>query len=366
MAESEIHHRTEEFKRILREALAGLRYFFQTQEDILIFASSGTGAMESAVANLLSPGDRALVVVGGKFGERWEELCKAYQVGVEKIAIPYGQALDPRVVRQRLEAGPSVGAVFVQAVETSTATEYDVRSLGAIVHEFPDTCLVVDAITGLGTMELRTQDWHLDLVVGGSQKAFMLPPGLSFVSVSEKAWRRVERSGSPRYYFDYRRERKSVARDQTAYTPAVSLIVGLSQVLRFVQEQGLDNVIRGARLQAEATRAAARALGLQVFSHSPCAACTGIRPPEGIPSTRVVQHLRKEFGLVIAAGQGELKEQLFRIAHIGYFDFYDILGMIGCLELTLEQLGHSLSLGSGVRAALQTYCQRREPGEPGE
>jgi aspartate aminotransferase-like enzyme len=350
------HHRTKAFRKIFSETRSLLQYFFDTHNDILIFASSGTGVMEGAMANLLSPGDWALIIAAGKFGERWTEIAQAYSVCAEVISVPYGEAVKPDEVEQRLQANPHIKAVFVQATESSTGVRHDVERLGAIVAKHPHTCLVVDAITGLGVMEIATDRWNLDVVIGGSQKATMLPPGLAFASVSQKAWEMIGQSKSPRYYFDFQKERKSQSKGESAFTPAIALIIGLKISLEHIQSLGREKLIANAALLASATRAAATALGLQLFAASaPSDALTTVCAPAGVDSSDIVKRFKSQFGTTIANGQGEMKGKIFRIAHLGYYDFYDAVATIACLEIILKQLDVPIDLGSGVKAAEEVF-----------
>lgn len=361
MAQPMPHHRTEVFRKTFLETRALLQYFMDTQNDVLILASSGTGAMEGAMANLLSPGDRTLIIAAGKFGERWVEIANAYSISAEVIHASYGEAADPRQVEARLASEPSFKAVFVQATESSTGVRHDIEQLGAIVAKHPGTCLVVDAITGLGVMEVATDRWHLDVVIGGSQKATMLPPGLAFVGVSEKAWALIRQSKLPRYYFDFLKERKSQSRGESAFTPAISLVMGLRASLEQIHAWGREQLISNAALLGSATRAACSALGLKLFAvQSPSNALTTLCPPPGIDSGEIVKRFRDEFGTIIANGQGELKGKIFRIAHLGYYDFYDALATIACLEIILKQLGASVELGTGVRAAQDVFLSKQQ------
>ncbi|MFI5173910.1 MAG: pyridoxal-phosphate-dependent aminotransferase family protein [Terriglobia bacterium] len=352
------HHRTEAFRKIFSETRALLQYFFDTQNDVLIFASSGTGAMEGALANLLSPGDRALIISAGKFGERWTSIAQAYSINAEVVSIPYGGAVDPQEIERALERDPRIKAVFVQATESSTGVRHDIERLGTIISKHPQTCLVVDAITGLGVMEVATDRWHLDIVIGGSQKATMLPPGLAFVSVSEKAWAAIRDSKSPRYYFDFQKERKNQVKGESAFTPAISLVIGLHTSLQQIRALGRERLISNAALLASATRAAAQALGLKLFAHtSPSDALTTLCAPPGIDSGEIVKAFKNQFGTVIADGQGEMKGKIFRIAHLGYYDFYDAIATLACLEIILKQLGVPVELGAGVQAAQNVFLQ---------
>lgn len=354
-----LHHRTEAFRQIMREALENLKYFFNTANDVLIFTSSGTGAMEGAVANLLSPGERVLVGTAGKFGERWLDLAKAYGVEAVKVEAAYGCPLDIAEMEARLKSDGPFRAVLVQATESSTGVCHDVKALSEAVRAYPETCLVVDAITGLGTTDLRPDDWGLDVVIGGSQKALMVPPGLAFASVSEKAWNLIAKSKMPRYYFDYAKERKNLAKGEASYTPATTLVVSLHAALNYIRQIGRENLIANAALLAEATRAAARALGLKLFAAgSPANALTAICAPEGVDSGAIVKEIRARFGAIVANGQGSMKGKIFRLAHLGYYDTADLFAVLAALEIVLLKLGHKVELGSGVRAAQEIYLQR--------
>jgi len=358
MAQPIVHHRTEEFRNIFKEVLDGLKYIYNTQNDVICFAASGTGAMEGAVVNLLAPGDQALVISAGKFGERWTALCKAFDVCAHVISIPYGQAVDPGQVEVMLKQHPDCRAVFVQYSESSTGARHDVKTLGKIVDQCPNTVLVVDAITGLGVMEMPVDEWHLDVVVGGSQKALMLPPGLAFASVSQKAWAQIERTKSKKFYFDYAKERKNNLKGESSYTPAITLIMAAREAIRHIRCIGRDHLIRNAGLLATATRSATKALGLKLFAESsPSDALTTICSPEGVDSGAIVKEFKKSFGATIANGQGEMKGKIFRIAHLGYYDFIDTVAVIACLEIIMKKLGLSVALGAGVKAAQEVYLK---------
>jgi aspartate aminotransferase-like enzyme len=353
-----LHHRTEAFRQLMREALENLRYFFNTQNDVLIFTSSGTGVMEGAVSNLLSPGERVLVGTAGKFGERWLELAKVYGVEAVKVEAPYGHPLNIQEIQKRLESEGPFRAVFVQATETSTAVSHDVKALGAVVRNYPETCLVVDAITGLGTTELCPDEWGLDVVIGGSQKALMIPPGLAFASVTEKAWKLIAKSRLPRYYFDFAKERKNLAKGEASYTPATTLVVSLHAALEYIRQLGRENLIANAALLAEATRESAQALGLKLFAAaSPANAVTAVCAPEGMDSGSIVKEMRGRFGAIVANGQGSMKGKIFRLAHLGYYDAPDLFAVVAALEIVLLKLGHQVELGSGVRAAEEAYLR---------
>jgi len=354
-----LHHRTEAFRKIMTGTLELLKYYFNTKNDVLIFASSGTGAMEGAVSNLVSPGERILVGTAGKFGERWLSLAKAYGIEAVKVESPYGHPVDIEAMKQRLASEGPFRAVYIQATETSTAVMNDVQSLGDAVKNYPETCLVVDAITGLGTTDLRPDEWGLDIVIGGSQKAVMIPPGLAFASFSEKAWGLMAKAKLPRFYFDFLKERKNQAKGETAFTPATTLIISLHAALEYIQKIGRENLIANAALLAAATREAARALGLKLFAaSSPANAATAICAPEGMDSGAIIKEVRNRFGAIVANGQGDMKGKIFRLAHLGYFDAPDLFAIIAALEIVLLKLGQKVELGRGVRAAQEVYLSR--------
>ncbi len=356
MAAPIIHHRGPEFKGIIGELREGLKYLFQTTNDVLIFSSTGTGAMDGAVANTLSRGDRALVVNGGKFGERWMDICEAYGVEVEIVDVPWGEAVDPDVIRKVLDTDNSIKVVLTQACETSTGVVHPIKEVAKIVRDRDDTLIIVDAISALGALDIRTDEWGLDVVVAGSQKALMLPPGLAFASVSNKAWGFVERSNLSKYYFNFDKERKSISKNQTAYTSAVSLLVGLRESLKEIKEEGLDNIFARHDKMAEATRAAVTALGLQLYApKSPSSAVTAILAPEGIDGSDVVKVMREKHGITIAGGQAQAKGKIFRIAHLGHVDQFDIITAIFALEMTLDELGYTIDMGKGIRAAVKVF-----------
>ncbi len=351
LAKPIVHHRTPQFAEIFHSVIEGLKYVFQTKNDVLIFASSGTGAMEASVANLLSPGDKALTIKGGKFGERWDEICKAYNIETFPIDVEWGRAVNPEDVRGILEREKGIKAVFATLTETSTAVVHDIKALGSIVKEF-QAILVVDAVSGLGAVDIQADNWNVDVVVAGSQKALMLPPGLAFASVSNKAWDFVESSKCPKYYWSFAKARKSLETDQTTYTPAVSLIVGLSKSLEMIKEEGLENVLARHSKLAKATRAAAKAMGLDLLAQeSPSDAVTAVKVPDGIDGVGLVKALKKRYDVMITGGQSQLKGKIIRIAHMGYSDTFDIIIVISALEMALVNLGYNLELGKGIKAA---------------
>jgi aspartate aminotransferase-like enzyme len=352
MAEPIIHHRAPGFEEILDEVRENLKYLYQTKNEVIIHAASGTGAMEGAVVNTLCRNDTVICIQGGKFGERWAEIATAYGLQPITIDVPWGDAVDPGAVESALSEHPDARAVLVQASETSTGVSHPVKEIADIVAKKDNTILIVDAISALGAMDLPTDRWGLDVVVSGSQKGLMLPPGLAFASVSEKAWEFARRSDLPKYYFDFTKEQKSLLKNQNAYTPAVSLIVGLREALRIIKEIGLETLFLRYGKMAEATRKAAGAMGLELLAPtSPSSSVTAIKTPGDIDGKTIVKILRESHGITIAGGQDKLKGKIFRIAHMGYVDPLDIILTIAALEMTLFSLGFSLELGSGVRTA---------------
>jgi len=355
MSEPIIHHRAPAFVKVLEEVRGGLKFLFQTKNEVLILASSGTGAMEGAVTNTLCKGDTSLVVRAGKFGERWAEICEAYGVKPICIDVPWGQAVDPKLIAQELEKNPAIRAVFIQASETSTGVMHPIREIAEIVKKYDNTLLIVDAISGIGVFDLPVDKWGLDVVVSGSQKAFMLPPGLAFVTLSDKALSFVEKSDIPKYYFNFKKELKKLVKDnETNFTPAVSLIMGLRESLNMIKEDGLEKVFKRHARLADATRAAAKALGLELYApDSPSNAVTAIKAPAGTDGQKIVKILRDKHNITIAGGQSEAKGKIFRIAHMGYLDAYDIIMVVSALEMTLKELGVSVEMGKGVKAAAE-------------
>lgn len=351
MAEPMIHHRTTEFSAVFSEVREGLRWLFQTKEDVLLLSSSGTGAMEAAVTNLLEAGDRVIVVNGGKFGERWTKLCQTFGVAVEEVRVEWGQAVSVDAVSEALERVPGAKAVFLQASETSTTVAHPVEEIAKLTRE-RDTLLVVDGITAVGVFDVPMDAWGIDVLITGSQKALMLPPGLAAIALSERTWARVSKKHVPAFYFDLARERKNQADDTTAYTPAVSLVIGLHEVLRMLREEGLDQVFARHALLGEASRAAVVALGLRLLApDAPSNAATGFFVPDDVEGGKLVKYLREKMGVTFAGGQDHLKGKIVRIAHIGYFDRFDIVTAIAAIELALRQFGAKVRFGAGVGAA---------------
>ena len=370
MASYSAHHRTADFRGLFTRVLADVKEFIGTNNDVLVLTSSGTGFMEASVANLTSPGDRVLVLTAGKFGERWTALAKAFGCVVETVTAPYGETFSLDEVRRKLT--PEIRCVYVQATESSTGARHDVEAIAKLVRALPDklpgTLLVVDAITGLGTTHLDVDGWGIDIILGGSQKALMIPPGLAYGAISARAWQRMETAKSPRYYFDLRKERKAAAKAETASTPATALFAGLAAAFDYVRQMGDGNLAAGrdalianAELCAAMTRAGVEALGLKLFAPgSPAAALTAVAAPAGTDSTVICRLFREHFGAVVANGNAELKGQLFRIAHIGYYDYLDTVGVLGALEHVIaEATGRAVEFGCAVGAAQEVYARAK-------
>jgi aspartate aminotransferase-like enzyme len=352
MAEPVMHHREPEFEKIYAEIREGLKYLFQTKNEVLIFTSSGTGAMEGAVSNILSKGDKAVVVRGGKFGERWGEICKAYGVEFIPIDVEWGKAVDPKRIKELLESDPSIRAVYTQASETSTGVKHPIQAIADLVKRYEDKVIVVDAITGIGVFNIPTDAWGLDVVISGSQKALMLPPGLSFATLSDKAWKLAEKSTLPKYYFDFKKELKNTKKNQSSYTPAISLFVGLRETLRMIRHEGLEPVFHRHETLAEATRQAVKALGLELYApDSPSNAVTAVKIPGGIDGEKLKELFFEKFGITVAEGQDRAKGKIIRIAHLGYYQRLDMVMVISALEMLLKEMGYPFELGTGVKAA---------------
>lgn len=358
MAQPIIHHRSPDFTPVMEEVSDGLKWLFQTTNDVLIMASSGTGAMEGSVSNFLSPGDRVLTVNGGKFGERWAKICNAYGVNATEILVEWGEAVDPAVIANHLEKDPSIKGVYVQASETSTGVAHDVKTIAGIVRHYPDTICVVDAITALGVFDIKPDEWGIDILITGSQKALMLPPGLAFASVSDKAWKMNEKAGCSRFYFDFKKERDNLRKNTSAYTPAVSLITGLQHVLKLLREEDLDNIFARHGLLAKATREGVKGFGLELLAKSsPSNAVTAVKAPEGFDGQQIYKRLRERHGITAAGGQDHLKGKIFRISHMGYCDKFDVITAIAGVEMVLKEMGYPGELGSGVRRAEEIFLK---------
>jgi aspartate aminotransferase-like enzyme len=367
MAAADIHHRTAEFRALYTRVLAQLKEFVGTANDVIILSSSGTGAMEASVSNLTSPGDRVLVLTAGKFGERWTALAKAFGCEVDVISAPYGETFSIDEVKAALKL--ETRAVFMQSNETSTGVRHCVPAVAKLLKDSKsEALLVVDAITGLGTTHLDMDGWGVDVLIGGSQKAVMIPPGLSYLAVSQRAWDRMEATYNPRYYFDLRKERKNAKNGESAYTPAVALIAALGAALDWIAAQGDGSLVEGrkrlvenAETIAAMTRAAVTALGLKLYAPDASgSAATAVLAPEGVDSGVFVKELKSRFAAIITNGQGEMKGKIFRIAHLGFFDYMDTIALLGAIEQvvvkSVPQLG--AKFGDGLIAAQKLYAER--------
>ena len=351
MAQPIIHHRTPQFSRIFAEAKNGLKALFQTEQDVLMLASSGSGAMEAAVSNLFSPGDEVLVINGGKFGERWLRISSAYGLKVCELRVEWGQSARVEDVRRLLEQRPAIRGLLVQASETSTTALHPVEALAELTRK-RDTLLIVDGITAVGVFDLPMDRWGIDVLMTGAQKALMLPPGLAFIALNERAWKRTKEAKLPRFYFDLNRERENQAKDTTAWTPAISLVIGLRESLAMIHEEGLQHIFARCARMAAATRAAAAALGLKLVApDAPSPALTGIYTPPDVDGGKLVAYLRDRMGVTFAGGQDQLKGKVVRIAHLGYMDVFDVVTAIAALEMALCHFNHPVTLGRGVGAA---------------
>lgn len=352
MAEPIIHHRSPDFLPVLDAAKKGLQWLYQTENDVLIISSTGTGGMVGAVNNFFSPGDKALVINAGKFGERWTEICRSYHIDVEEVAIEWGRTVHPEDVEKALRRDPSIKGVLVQASETSTGVYHDIRALASIVKNLDNTILVVDAISALVAHDLRMDEWGIDVMIGGSQKGLMLPPGLAFVGISEKAWSFAEKTTSPRYYFNFKKERSALAKNQTNFTSPVTLIIGLNECLKLLQSEGLENAFKRHASLAYATRESAKSLGLVMFTkESPSNSVTAIEAPEGVDGQEIYKNLRGKYGITAAGGQGKARGKIFRIAHLGYAGTFDVITAIAGVEMVLKGMGYPVRLGTGVAVA---------------
>jgi aspartate aminotransferase-like enzyme len=350
MAQPIVHHRSPEFEAVMARVREGLQWLYETKQDVLMVAASGTGAMEAALVNFLRRGDEAIVVDAGKFGERWHKMAKAHGLTPVILKVEWGQAVEPAAVEKALREHPNAKAVFVQANESSTGAAHPIQKLAAVTKN-TQAILVVDAISALGAMPLPMDAWGIDVLVGACHKALGLPPGLSFVAASEKAWKLNETADLPRFYFDLKRERENQKKNQSAFTPAISLVSGLDESLAMFREEGLEAVFARHDKMAKAARAGMQALGLKLYSSAPSAAMTTVLAPDGVDSEKLVKHLFKQYGIKLVGGQDAAKGKIFRIAHLGYFDGFDMLVVVGAVERGLHDLGYKFEHGKGLAAA---------------
>jgi len=349
-AEPIIHHRTPEFSALFMEVSEGLKYVFATKEEVYIFTSSGTGAMEGAVVNTLSPGDKIITINGGKFGERWGYIGKAYGLRIKEIVLEWGRDFTKEQLEAELKANPEVKAVFSSLSETSSGAIYDIKGYAEVVAKTP-AILVVDGISGLGAMPCPMDEWKVDVIVSGSQKSFMIPPGLAYLAFSQKAWKMAETSKLPKFYFDIKKAKKNLADKTTPWTPAISLIVQQKKALERIKAMGLENLFEHHRILAEATRAGVKALGLELLAKKPGNILTAVKVPAGLDGKALVKTMQGKYMAYIAGGQDPYKGKIFRIAHLGYMGGFDIITALSALEMTLSDLNYSFEKGSAVRAA---------------
>ena len=361
LAKPVFFHRTPEFRQMLAEVLDDLQYVFRTRHPVIPLTSSGTGGLEAAVANCLAPGSKAICLIAGRFGERWRNLCKAFGVEAVAVTVPHGQAVQPEQLARALADHPDAAAVCSTLSETSTGVGHDVAAFGKLVAGTP-ALLFVDAISGLGAMECRTDEWHIDVCVTGSQKALMLPPGLAFLSVSDKAWKQIEQNPAPRaFYFDLKKYRDQLKTSDTPYTPAHTLIRALRVSLKRIRAEGIENVWARQARTAAAARAGFRAMGLELFAARPADGLTVVKVPPGIDGVALLARLEKQYGLKLAGGQDNLKGKILRLAHMGYIDQFDVLAALAGVELVLLEMGYRVEPGSGVAAAQRVLAETMKP-----
>jgi aspartate aminotransferase-like enzyme len=350
-------HRTAEFRATLAEVVEDLKYAFCTKNQVLVLTASGTGGMEAAVGNVVPPGGKAICLISGRWGERWRNVCKAFQVESVNVTVPYGESVQPEQLAAALKQHPDAAAVCATLSETATGARNDIEAFGRLVAPTP-AVLMVDGISGLGAIECRTDDWHVDVMVTGSQKALMLPPGLAFVSVSDKAWKKIEANTQARlFYFDLKKYRESLKGNDAPFTPANTLVKGLRHSLKRLRAEGIENVWRRTSRSAAAARAGAQALGLELFARQPADSLTVVKVPDGVDGAALLSKLEKQYGLKLAGGQDTLKGKIVRLAHMGYIDQFEVLAAISGLELVLQELGYPLEPGAGVAAAQRVLAE---------
>ncbi|MCA1906653.1 MAG: alanine--glyoxylate aminotransferase family protein [Desulfarculus sp.] len=355
MAQPLIHHRSADFQEVIGQVRAGLKKIYQTANEVLVFCSSGTGAMESAVSNLLSPGDKAVAIRGGKFGERWSLLLEAYGCQPVNVDVPWGQAVDPGQVEALLKADPTIKAVYVQALETSTGVDHPIQALAQVTKN-TGAVLVVDAVSALGAYSIPTDQWGLDVVISGSQKALMMPPGLAFASIGPKAMELMKKSTLPKFYFSWAKELKNQTENKGAFTSPVTLFMGLLDIFKLIDEVGLETIFAETAVRSQAFKAAVAAWGLELYSKQrPSTALTAVQCPAGIDGQKVVKWLKEKYAIYIAGGQDQAKGKIFRVAHMGYINEFDTLQAISAIEMALKGLGHAFEMGSGVAAAQKIF-----------
>lgn len=358
-AQTMMHHRTPQFSKIIDEVVAGTKELFGTQHDVFIIASSGTGGMETAVCNIVNPGDTVICAQAGKFGERWGKICTKFGAKVILVEKPAGQSFSADDIAPVVKANPGVKAVYVTHSETSTGALSDIESIARVTRD-TDAVLVVDAITTIGIQRFDMDKWGVDIAVTGSQKGCMLSPGLAFIAVAPKAWKAVEACKSPRFYFDLPAMKKNAAKSTTPFTPAISLIRAMHESLRLMKEEGLDAVFERHERLAQATRTAVKAMGLTLLASRPANVVTAVNAPAGIDAKKLVKNMRDQYGVTIAAGQDELETKIFRVGHMGFVNEFDVLVAIGALERGLHDLGYKFEIGAGLAAAQKYFLSSQK------
>ncbi|MDC1142721.1 alanine--glyoxylate aminotransferase family protein [Planctomycetota bacterium] len=357
-AAADMHHRTDAFVKLFNTVRTGLQKLFKTERPVLVYSCSGSGGLEACVANAITPGDKVICVNAGKFGDRWAKMNRAFGAEVIELKIEWGKAVTVEAVKETLDANPDVRAVFVQGSESSTGTVNPVVEIANIVKDMPNTLMCVDAITWIGAHDVRVDEQHLDLVVCGSQKAMAMPPGLGFVSISAKAEKLMaEGKGGQRFYFDFTRELKQQAKDQTGFTPAISLIAACAESLNWIESLGADGLWQNAKKLGDASRAACKAMGLELYSSAPSDSVTAIVMPEGLSSSDVIKTLKTKFGAIIANGQDDIKGKVFRLAHLGNYDYLDTMGLLAALEWALIDAGLKIEPGTAITAAQKEFMK---------
>ncbi|MEK6238863.1 MAG: alanine--glyoxylate aminotransferase family protein [Planctomycetales bacterium] len=359
MARQVIHHRTPEARRWLAEALEGLKDVFQTKNDVVVMTSSGSGAMEAAVSNVVPRGGKAIILDAGRFAQRWFEICQAFGVETVRLEVPWGQAVSSDDVAALLEQHPDAAAVYGTLMETSTGVAHDVQAIGKVVAS-SGALFGIDAISGAGVQECRTDDWGIDLLVVGSQKALMLPPGLAFLAVSDAAWKQIDSVEAQAFYFNLKSYRKKIADPDTPFTPAHTLIAALNETLKRIRSVGIENVWSHANTLGQATRAGAEAMGLELFAARPADGVTSVKFPEGIDGAAMLKRMETRYGVKLAGGQAHLKGKIFRIGHMRVIDELDVIGALAALEMVLNEMGHKIELGSAAAAAQRVLSSNEE------
>ncbi len=359
LAKPIIHHRTPKFQEYLKVVVAGLQEIIQTKNDVYLLASSGSGGMEAAVVNILSPGDKAIAVDGGKFGERWVELCQTYKANTIVHKVAWGKAPTAAEIKALLAANPDTKAVFITLAETSTGVTPDVKAIGEVVKD-SKAVLVVDAVSGLAVQEIKADEWHVDMVISGSHKGLMLPPGVGFITASPKAIAYINACTTPRYYFDLREAKKALEKTDTPFTPAIGIIIAMVDSLALIKERGLENMFKHFARLATGVRAGCKAIGLELYPDPSCATnvLSAVKLPAGIDGEKLAKIMRDTHGITVAGGQDQLKGKIIRIAHMGALDEYDILTGLACLEKVLHEMGHQFELGASLTAAQKVFNQK--------